>query len=162
MSKNRTKSIEALNLYLANLNVLYRKVQNYHWNLIGKDFFEIHVKLEEYYTEINTQIDDVAENILVIGGRPLGTMKDYLNVASIKEAKNEDITSTEALTEVRNGFETMLDLAVAFKEAADSEDNYGTSALADEYISSFEKHLWMLNSFLATESVSAKAKKEAK
>ena len=45
MSKNRTKSIEALNLYLANLNVLYRKVQNYHWNLIGKDFFEIHVKL---------------------------------------------------------------------------------------------------------------------
>ncbi len=89
-------------------------------------------------------------------------MKDYLNVASIKEAKNEDITSTEALTEVRNGFETMLDLAVAFKEAADSEDNYGTSALADEYISSFEKHLWMLNSFLATESVSAKAKKEAK
>ena len=81
MSKNRTKSIEALNLYLANLNVLYRKVQNYHWNLIGKDFFEIHVKLEEYYTEINTQIDDVAENILAIGGRPLGTMKDYLNVA---------------------------------------------------------------------------------
>ena len=55
-----SKTVEKLNLYLANLNVLYRKVQNYHWNIVGTGFFAVHEKLEEYYDAINEQIDDVA------------------------------------------------------------------------------------------------------
>ena len=56
-----SKTVEKLNLYLVNLNVLYRKVQNYHWNVVGKGFFTIHSKLEEFYDDLNGQIDDVAE-----------------------------------------------------------------------------------------------------
>ena len=85
-----SKTAEKLNLYLANLNVLYRKIQNYHWNVTGTGFFAIHTKLEEYYDGINKQIDDVAERILSIGERPLGTMKNYLEITTIKEAKNEE------------------------------------------------------------------------
>ena len=44
---------EDLNLFLSNLNVFYRKLQNYHWNIIGEDFFNVHSKLEELYDEIN-------------------------------------------------------------------------------------------------------------
>ena len=44
---------EDLNLFLANLNVFYRKLQNYHWNIKGEDFFNVHVKLEELYDDIN-------------------------------------------------------------------------------------------------------------
>ena len=51
--------IKNLNCLLSDLNVFYRKVQNYHWNIIGKDFFVIHAKLEEYYDEINEQIDEI-------------------------------------------------------------------------------------------------------
>ena len=57
-----SKTAEKLNLYLVNLNVLYRKVQNYHWNVVGKGFFTIHAKLEDFYDKINEQIDEVAEN----------------------------------------------------------------------------------------------------
>ena len=45
--------IKELNQFLADLNVFYRKLQNYHWNIEGRDFFVIHGKLEEYYDEIN-------------------------------------------------------------------------------------------------------------
>ena len=95
-----SKTVEKLNLYLANLNVLYRKVQNYHWNIVGTGFFSVHAKLEEYYDALNEQIDDVAERILSIGGRPLGTLKDYLAVTTIKEAENKEISIADAVADV--------------------------------------------------------------
>ena len=143
-----SKTVEKLNLYLANLNVLYRKVQNYHWNIVGAGFFSVHAKLEEYYDAINTQIDDVAERILSIGGRPLGTLKDYLEVTTIKEAENKEISIPEAVADVKKEFEAMLKLVKEVKEAADEENDYGTSALVDEYINTYEKNLWMLNAYL--------------
>ena len=48
-----SKTAEKLNVYLVNLNVLYRKVQNYHWNVGGKGFVTIHAKLEDFYDKIN-------------------------------------------------------------------------------------------------------------
>lgn len=143
-----SKTVEKLNLYLANLNVLYRKVQNYHWNIVGTGFFAVHEKLEEYYDAINEQIDDVAERILSIGGRPLGTLKDYLAVTTIKEAENKEISILEAVADVKKEFEAMLKLVKEVKETADEENDYGTSALVDEYISTYEKNLWMLNAYL--------------
>ena len=143
-----SKTVEKLNLYLANLNVLYRKVQNYHWNIVGAGFFSVHEKLEEYYDAINEQIDHVAERILSIGGRPLGTLKDYLAVTTIKEAENKEISIPEAVADVKKEFEAMLKLVKEVKEAADEENDYGTSALVDEYISTYEKNLWMLNAYL--------------
>ena len=39
--------IKNLNVFLSDLNVFYRKLQNYHWNVYGKDIFVVHEKLEE-------------------------------------------------------------------------------------------------------------------
>ena len=143
-----SKTVEKLNLYLANLNVLYRKVQNYHWNIVGTGFFSVHAKLEEYYDALNEQIDDVAERILSIGGRPLGTLKDYLAVSTIKEAENKEISIADAVADVKKEFEAMLQFVKEVQETADAEHDYGTSAMVDEYISSYEKNLWMLNAYL--------------
>ena len=101
--------IEKLNKLLSDLNVFYRKLQNYHWNVKGHDFFTIHAKLEEYYNEVNEQIDEIAEHILILNGQPLGTMKDYVNTSDIEEAKNEKITSQEIFTEVIKDLEKLLE-----------------------------------------------------
>ena len=90
---------EKLNEFLADLNVFYRKLQNYHWNVQGKDFFQTHKKLEELYDEVNESVDEIAEHILILGGQPLGTLKDYLAVATIEEAlkiRQAGITEKEA------------------------------------------------------------------
>lgn len=143
-----SKTAEKLNLYLVNLNVLYRKVQNYHWNVVGKGFFTIHAKLEEFYDKINEQVDDVAERILSIGARPYGTLKDYLELTTIKEAENKEISVHDVLVSVKADFESMLTLVKEIKVIADDENDYGTSAMLDEYISEYEKNLWMLNAYL--------------
>ena len=137
--------IKNLNVFLSDLNVFYRKLQNYHWNVYGKDFFVVHEKLEEYYDEINEQVDEIAEHILMLGGIPLGTMQDYLNNTCIIEAKNERINDCEIYNNIIKDYETLNKKVIQIKEEADSKKQYATSSLMDNYISSYIKHLWMLN-----------------
>lgn len=134
-----------LNTLLSDLGVFYRKLQNYHWNVKGKDFFEAHVKLEEYYDDINEQIDELGEHILVIGGQPLGTLKDYLAHTTLTEAENVKLESSVIFKNVKNDLETLLDEVIQIKKEADNINAYGTSSLMDEYISNYSKKIWMLN-----------------
>lgn len=133
-----------LNCFLADLAVFYRKLQNYHWNIIGKDFFVLHAKLEEYYNEINEQIDEIAEHIFILGKQPLGTMNDYLEITSIQEAKNEKIEDKQMITKILADFETLLQKAIQIKELAEEKKSYNTSSLMDNYITDYSKKLWML------------------
>ena len=132
--------IKNLNVFLSDLNVFYRKLQNYHWNVYGKDFFVVHEKLEEYYDEINEQVDEIAEHILMLGGIPLGTMQDYLNNTCIVEAKNERINDCEIYNNIIKDYETLNKKVIQIKEEADSKKQYATSSLMDNYISSYIKH----------------------
>ncbi len=138
------KTIQELNLFLSNLNVFYRKLQNYHWNIIGKDFFIIHAKLEEYYDTINKQIDEVAEHILMLQGEPLGSMKDYLANTTIQEAQNQKVNDCVVFENIIKDYEVLLQQSNKIKKEADEKNNYLTSALMDNYISEYNKTLWML------------------
>ena len=137
--------VNDLNVFLSDLNVFYRKLQNYHWNIYGKDFFVLHSKLEEYYDKVNEQIDEIAEHILMLGKQPLGTMQDYLNSTCITEAKNEKIKVCDVFENVIKDLETLLKKVTDIKKKADEQNLYGTSALMDEYIAGYMKNLWMLN-----------------
>lgn len=139
---------EDLNLFLSNLNVFYRKLQNYHWNIKGEDFFVTHAKLEELYNDINEKIDEIAEHILIIGKQPLGTMKDYLEKSQIEEANNEKICSNKVYGSLLKDYTILINNAVKIKEDADNEKKYDTSALMDEYLQDFNKKSWMIRQLL--------------
>ena len=136
--------IENLNKLLADLNVFYRKLQNYHWYVKGSDFFIAHEKLEEYYDCISKQVDEIAEHILILGGMPLGRLTDYLSESTIEEANNEKISSCDIYKNITSDMTSILNLCTKIKESADNENNYATSSLIDEYISDYSKKIWML------------------
>ena len=140
---------QSLNELLSDLNVFYRKLQNYHWNVEGMDFFEVHAKLEEYYNGVNESIDEIAEHILILGGEPYGTMEDYLNTATIVEAKNQKIKSDAIFHNLVNDFGMLLKKVIQIKEEADKQNQYATSALMDEYILNYTKIIWMLKQVIA-------------
>jgi len=133
-----------LNTFLSNLNVFYRKLQNYHWNVKGKDFFTVHAKLEEYYNGINSQIDKIAEHILSLDGEPLGTLRDYLDTAKITEAENKKVDSTLIINNLIKDFSMLLQDVKNIKNMADENLEFKTSALMDEFIEDYTKKLWML------------------
>ena len=121
---------QCLNEFLADLNVFYRKLQNYHWNVQGRDFFQTHKKLEELYDEVNESIDEIAEHILILGGQPLGTLKDYLAVSTIQEGENKKLKSDEIYNNLITDYEKLLKKSTEIKEEADKQNDYATSALA--------------------------------
>lgn len=137
--------LQQLNEFLADLNVLYRKLQNYHWNVKGRSFFVLHSKLEEYYNGVNEEIDEVAEKILMLGGQPLGTMKDYLAISNIKEAENVKISGDDVLDRVLEDFTYAKMKAESIKVKAEEVSAVIISAYMDEVIEDYSKACWMLN-----------------
>ena len=136
---------EKLNKLLANLVVEYHKLQNYHWYVKGKDFFQAHTKLEELYGYINEAVDEVAENILMLEGKPLASLKDFLENAQIEEANMESIKSKYIYREVLKDFSYLLELVLDVKKDADVNEVYVVSALMDDYIKEFKKSIWMIS-----------------
>lgn len=137
--------LRELNEFLADLNVLYRKLQNYHWNVKGKSFFVLHAKLEEYYNGVNSEIDEIAEKILMLGGQPLGSMKDYLEISNIKEAENVKISGDEVLKNVLVDFGYAKKKAESIKAKAEEASAAIISSYMDEVIEDYSKACWMLS-----------------
>lgn len=136
--------LNCLNVFLSDLNVFYRKLQNYHWNIRGNLFFVLHSKLEEYYNEINEQVDEVAEHILSLDGQPLGTLKDYLNSTKIAEAENKKVDNVEVINVLIKDYGTLLQDAKNIKKLAEKQEEDKTSALMDGIIEDYTTKLWML------------------
>lgn len=140
--------VKKLNEFLSDLEMLNVKLQNYHWNVIGKGFFTTHEKLEEYYDEVREQIDEVAEHILALGHQPLGTMKDFMENSKIREAKNEQIKSIDIMENVIHDLQELKQKAVQIKQEAEDKEYYATSTLMDDYLANYSKKIWMLNAAL--------------
>ena len=140
--------VKKLNEFLSDLEMLNVKLQNYHWNVIGKGFFTTHEKLEEYYDEVREQIDEVAEHILSLGHQPLGTMKDFMENSKIREAKNEQIKSIDIMGNVIHDLQELKQKAVQIKQEAEDKEYYATSTLMDDYLADYSKKIWMLNAAL--------------
>lgn len=133
-----------LNHLLADMVVEYHKLQNFHWYVKGADFFPAHAKLEEYYDSVNEAIDEIAENILMLGGKPLASLHAFLAEASITEAEAVFADSAAIFDAVLKDFAYLLEEVKEIKKAADAEDNALISALMDNYIGNFSKAVWML------------------
>ena len=89
LDKQKTeKLVGELNGLLANFQVYYQNLRGLHWNIKGKNFFELHVKFEELYTDSQEKIDIIAERILTLEGAPLHTFSDYTRIAKVPVAHN--------------------------------------------------------------------------
>ena len=143
--------VNALNKLLANYHVHYQKLRNFHWNVVGPDFFDIHEKFENQYNEVKINIDEVAERIRVFDKKPISTLKEYLEISEICEVK-EDITSTQMVQEILSDFEILLSLMVNVIDAAKSIGDVGTEDMINTFIRKMEKSHWMLTSFLKNEN----------
>lgn len=133
-----------LNHLLANFVVTYHKLQSFHWYVKGSDFFQVHLKLEELYNEINMGIDELAELLLQIGGEPVSSLRGFLELASIDERTDSFVDSEEVIKTVVADYEALLAEIVSVKKIADEQEAYLVSASMDTFIASFTKTLWML------------------
>ena len=138
--------MKALNDLLANYHVHYQKLRNYHWNVKGPDFFDIHEKFEEQYNEAKLNIDEIAERVRVFGYTPMSTLKEYLDSSEIKETST-DLSGLEMVTEILNDFEILLSYLVDAADAALEIGDVGTQTIINGFIRGIEKKHWMFTAF---------------
>ncbi|MEK8130642.1 Dps family protein [Paenibacillus filicis] len=136
-----------LNRQIANWSVLYMKLHNYHWYVKGPQFFTLHVKFEELYTEAALHVDALAERLLALGGAPVATMTESLKLASVQEAPGGE--HAEAMVSgIVADFQVLIDELKQGMELAQSVQDETTGDMLLGLHAGLEKHVWMLKSFL--------------
>ncbi|MEH7274105.1 Dps family protein [Neobacillus vireti] len=138
---------QVMNQQLANWNVLYTKLHRFHWYVKGPHFFTLHEKFEELYEEAAGTMDELAERLLITGGKPVSTLKEYLHFATIEET-SEVLTAEEMVQNVVNDFSQLISQLKEGKKAAEQVNDEVTSDMFTELIEKLSKHNWMLTSFL--------------
>ncbi len=148
LDKEKTVALaKELNNLLANFQVYYQNVRGLHWNIKGKNFFELHVKFEEFYTDAQEKVDLIAERILTLQGTPLHTFNDYVELSTVPVGKNIS-NDEEAVKLVVNSLAELLKIERSILELSGEADDEGTNSMMSDFIAEQEKTLWMMNAWL--------------
>jgi starvation-inducible DNA-binding protein len=141
------KLTEVLNTQIANWSLLFTKLHNYHWYVKGAQFFTLHLKFEELYTEAALHVDNLAERLLALGGSPVATLHEIIEKTTLKDAAGNENANEMVRTLVADFGIIVGEL----KEGMSIADREGDETTGDMFLvihSSLEKHVWMLKSYL--------------
>ncbi len=142
-------SIENLTTVLSNEMVLYVKTRKFHWNVSGNSFMELHKLFENQYNELEENIDEVAERISELGDKAIGTMKEFLEHATLVESSDFD-NQKQMLRELLEDHETIISETREIVENMEKESkDYGTIDFLTSLMLSHESKAWILRKYTA-------------
>nr|WP_299342699.1 DNA starvation/stationary phase protection protein [Allomuricauda sp.] len=136
-----------LNTLLANYQVFYNKLRNFHWNIEGPEFFELHQEFENEYNTVKENIDIVAERIRVFGIKPYFTLKKTMELSDIKETE-KNLTAIEMVREVLKDFEVLHENMMSALGASLDTGDVTTEQMLTDFLRALEKRNWMFTSYL--------------
>lgn len=137
--------IENLRLVLADSYALYLKTQNYHWNVTGNNFFELHKLFESQYKDLAEAIDEIAERIRSLDAKVVSTFSSFDLLTQITDA-DENSDFEKMLEELTQDNLTVVDAFKKLQNKANKIDDSSTEDLAVRRIVVHEKNAWMLRS----------------
>ena len=141
--EHRLEIAGGLKRLLADSYTLYLQTHNFHWNVTGLQFRELHLMFEEHYTELAVAVDDIAERIRTLDVPAPGTYKEFATLSSIEEV--EGVPSASEMVELltQSHEQVIRTCRDALKVAQEAEDE-STAALVSDRMRIHEKTAWML------------------
>lgn len=139
---------EKLQVLLADEQILYTKTRNYHWNVEGDNFSEMHLFYEKQYDELAEIIDEVAERIRMIGHYSTGRMVDFLKLTQLTEPEYTNNQPDQIKNLVEDHETIIRTLRTLITEFSDKQKDLGTSDFVTGLLRQHEKMAWMLSSYL--------------
>jgi starvation-inducible DNA-binding protein len=145
---NRDSIVKILNAVLADEYVLYTKTRNYHWNVVGPQFNDLHKFFEAQYEALNEVVDDVAERARSLGGKAFGTLAEFSQTTRLEEQPGKQPPAPAMVANLQADHEAMIralraDLETVMEKYSDA----GTSDFLTGLMEKHEKMAWMLRSF---------------
>ncbi|MCH8010724.1 MAG: DNA starvation/stationary phase protection protein [Candidatus Marinimicrobia bacterium] len=152
--KNRQGVVQILNTLLSDEYVIYTKTRNYHWNVMGPQFNDLHKFFETQYGKLNDIVDEVAERARALGGQSLGTLKEILELTRLEEHPGQYPDARTMISNLLTNHEAIIrNLRVDLETCADKYHDMGTNDFLTGLMESHEKMAWMLRAFLEGELV---------
>ncbi len=150
ISEKRLKnSSSLLSDVLANEMILYVKTRKAHWNVSGESFMELHKLYENHYKQLELIIDEIAERIGKLGHKTIGTMNEFLKLASISESPNKYSGSKDTIKELLQNHETLIiQLRKNVEECAEINKDAGTADFLTGIMEEHETITWILRRYL--------------
>lgn len=139
--------VDALSALLADSYTLYLKTQNFHWNVTGHQFFQLHAAFETHYTELATAIDMIAERIRALGAFAPGSYSAYKKLATIEECTTH-LSAEEMVTALRGDLELIERTAHKLIKAAAAVGDDVSEDIGIQRAAIHSKQAWMLNSMV--------------
>jgi len=145
--------VKILNTLLSDEYVLYTKTRNYHWNVLGPQFNDLHKFFQEQYTELSEFVDDTAERARSLGGWAFGTLQEFTQHARLKEHPDQYPNAREMIANLLADHESIIRQLRVDLESAEKQHDMGTNDFLIGLMAKHEKMAWMLRAFLQAESV---------
>lgn len=145
MTKNLIKET---NNYLANVGIMYVKLHNLHWNVVGPQFKAVHEYLESIYDLFAETLDEVAEFIKMENDFPLSKLSDYLEVGTINELDSMDYSTKETLEILLADIKMLKEQAETLRSYSEKVDKFLLTNMLEENINEYTKIIWFVNSML--------------
>jgi starvation-inducible DNA-binding protein len=147
--KDRDGVVKILNTLLSDEYLLYTKTRNYHWNVVGPQFNDLHKFFETQYEKLNDIVDDIAERARSLGGDAIGTLKEFLQRTRLKEHPGEYPAARQMISNLLADHEAVIrSLRIDLETCADKHHDVGTNDFLTGLMEEHEKMAWMLRAFV--------------
>ena len=141
--QDRIATADGLKKLLADSYTLYLQTHNFHWNVTGPQFRELHLMFEEHYTELATAVDEIAERIRTLGIAAPGTYQAFAALSSIDEV--DGVPSAQDMVSIlTRSHEQVVKTAREVLKIAQDADDESSAALVSDRMRVHEKTAWML------------------
>ena len=148
-AKNLKGITDILSSVLADAMVLYTKTRKFHWNVSGNSFMELHKLFEKQYKILEEAIDEIAERINKLGTKTPGTMKEFIDMSSLKEAPGKYPSQQDMLKELLKDHESVIVQLRKFIDDCDEKyGDIGTSDFLTDLLKEHETIAWTLRRYL--------------
>jgi starvation-inducible DNA-binding protein len=140
-------AVEALKKVLANNFALYLKAQYYHWNVEGPDFAQFHHFFGDFYEEVYSAIDHLAEEIRALNSYAPGSFQRFIELADI-EGEERILDAPAMLNQLARDNQLMIISLTSAYYAAEEIKALGLANFLQDRLDAHNKHAWMIRSFL--------------
>lgn len=143
-AEKRHRLVALLNQTLADTSDLYSQTKQAHWNVKGKDFYQLHLLYDELAEKLEEPLDLVAERIVLLGGYAHGTVRMAAQTSAISPWPGPDDADPSFLVTLADRW---AEYARHIREADEKADEIGDPAtvnLYDEITNIADRGLWFI------------------
>lgn len=142
-----TDLIHSLKIGLANSYSLCLKAQNFHWNIEGKEFYQLHQLFEDFYQQLFLAVDELAERLRMLKIQAPASFNLYNQLRQITDSEQQ-LNATQMLNELISDYQLLINSLKSIIIEAKKLDDEATIGIITNQMINYEKNTWIINSLL--------------